>query len=166
MESVMQLLDELESYLQECNSLPFSTKVVVNMEVIYEFMADIRMKLPEEIKRSIRIIEEKDKILEEAKAKAKAIDEETKQHVAQLLDEHEIKKRAISEADTLLRKAKATAEEITDGAYNYVEELLVQNQQILKDLLLKSNQQFSQYDQYLKRQIDVIEQNRASIAKQ
>jgi cell division septum initiation protein DivIVA len=165
MESIMQLLEELEGYLHECNTLPFSTKVVVNMEVIYEFMADIRMKLPEEIKRSRRIIEEKDQILEEAKATAKAIDIETKAHVEKMLDEHEIRRRALADADSLLKKAKNTAQEITDGAYNYVEELLAQNQQVLKDLLIKSNQQFAQYDAYLKKQIEVIEQNRASISK-
>lgn len=165
MESVMQLLDELEGYLQECNSLPFSTKVVVNMEVIYEFMADLRMKLPEEIKRSRRIIEEKDKLIEEATSTAKAIEAETKAHVEKMLNEHEIRRKAITEAEALLNKAKSTAQEITDGAYSYVEELLAQNQQVLKDLLQKSNQQFSQYDLYLKRQIEVIEQNRASISK-
>jgi len=165
MESVMQLLDELEGYLQDCKTVPFSTKIVANMEVLYEFMADLRKKLPEEINRARRIIEDKDKIIEEATAIAKAIDAETKEHVAKLLDEHEIRQKALAQADELMKKTRATAEEITDGAYNYVEDLLAQNQQVLKDILIKSNQQFSQYDNYLKSQIEVIERNRASISK-
>ena len=52
----MLLLDEIEGYLHQCTNLPFSSKVVVNMEVLYEFMADLRMKLPEEVKRAKRII--------------------------------------------------------------------------------------------------------------
>lgn len=161
----MLLLDEIEGYLQECNNLPFSNKVIVNMEVLYEFMADLRMKLPEEIKRSRRIMDERDKIIEEATSTAKKIDEETKAHVAQLLDEHEIRKQAILESEELMKKTRMAAEEITDGAYNYVEELLVQNQQVLKDILLKSTQQFSQYDNYLKQQIETIEKNIKSISK-
>ncbi len=165
MESIMLLLDEMEGYLQECNNLPFSSKVVVNMEVLYEFMADLRMKLPEEVKRSKRIIDERDKLLEEAKQTARAIDAETKEHVEKLLDEHAIRKQAIKEAEELMAKAQAAAEEITDGAYNYVDDLLGQNQQVLHDMLEKSSQQFSQYETYIKSQIDVVGKNRAAISK-
>jgi len=165
MESIMLLLDEMEGYLQECNNLPFSSKVVVNMEVLYEFMADLRMKLPEEVKRAKRIIDERDNLLEEAKQTARAVDAETKEHVEQLLDEHEIRKQAIKEAEELMTKAQAAAEEITDGAYNYVDELLGQNQQVLHDMLEKSHQHAEQYENYLKSQIDVVGKNRESISK-
>lgn len=166
MESIMLLLDEMEGYLQECSNLPFSSKVVVNMEVLYEFMADLRMKLPEEVKRSKRIIDERDKLIEDAKQTAMAIDAETKEHVEKLLDEHEIRKQAVKEAEELMAKARAAAEEITDGAYNYVDELLTQNQQVLHDMLEKSNQHYSQYEKYLRSQIDVVGKNREAIAKQ
>jgi len=165
MESIMLLLDEMEGYLQECHNLPFSSKVIVNMEVLYEFMADLRMKLPEEVKRSKRIIDERDKILEDAKQTARAVDAETKEHVEQLLDEHKIRKQAIKEAEELMAKAQVAAEEITDGAYNYVDELLGQNQQVLRDMLEKNSQQSTQYETYIQSQIEVVGKNRASISK-
>jgi cell division septum initiation protein DivIVA len=165
MESIMLLLDEMEGYLQECNSLPFSSKVVVNMEVLYEFMADLRMKLPEEIKRSKRILEEKDKLIEEAKATAKAIDAETKEHVEHLLDEHEIRKQAVKEAEELMARATQAAEEITDGAYNYVDDLLKQNEEVIRQMLEKTSQHYGQYEKYLRSQMDVIRKNREDIAK-
>ena len=165
MDSIMLLLDEMEGYLQECNNLPFSSKVVVNMEVLYEFMADLRMKLPEEIKRSKRIIDECDKMVEEAKATARAIDAETKAHVEHLLDEHEIRKQAVKEAEELMTKARQAAEEITDGAYQYVDDLLKQNHQVLQDMLQKSTQQFMQYEKYIRNQIDVVTKNREAISK-
>jgi len=161
----MLLLDEMEGYLQECNNLPFSSKVVVNMEVLYEFMADLRMKLPEEVKRSKRIIDERDKLIEEATQTAKAIDAETKKHVEELLDEHDIRKQAIAKAEELMKEARAAAEEITDGAYKYVDDLLTQNQEVLSEMLEKSNEQYSQYERYLRSQIDVVNKNRESIRK-
>lgn len=161
----MMLLDEMEGYLQECNNLPFSSKVVVNMEVLYEFMADLRMKLPEEVKRSQRLIDEREKIILEAEANAKQIEEETKAHVEKLLDEHEIRKQAIKEAEELMTKARAAADEITDGAFQYVEDLLIQNEQVLKDMLMTNNQQYMQYENYLKSQIDMLENNRNTIQK-
>jgi len=161
----MSLLDEMEGYLQECSNLPFSSKVVVNMEVLYEFMADLRMKLPEEIKRSKRIVDEKDKILQEAKMTAKQIDEETKEHVRILLDEHEIKRQAVNEAEDILKRAKDTANEITEGAYQYVEDILIQNKQVIEGLLEQTTYQSSQYTNYLRSQVDVLERNRSSIKK-
>lgn len=163
MDSIMLLLDEIEGYLQECGSLPFSSKVMVDMEVLYEFMADLRMKLPEEVKRSKRIIDERDKMIETANQTASAIIDEAKAHAAKLIDEHAIRQQAIKEAEELMHKARATAEEITNGSYEYVDNLLAQNQEVLKDILMKSNQQFEQYNQYLRSQLDVLEQNRNNI---
>lgn len=163
MESIMQLLDEIEGYLQECNSLPFSSKVMVDMEVLYEFMADLRMKLPEEVKRSKRIIDERDKTIETANQTAAAIVQEAQAHAAKLVDEHAIRQQAIKEAEELMKKARATAEEITNGSYEYVDGMLAQNQEVLKDLLMKSNQQAEQYNNYLRSQLEVLEQNRNNI---
>jgi len=162
----MLLLDEMEGYLQECGNLPFSSKVVVNMEVMYEFMADLRMKLPEEVKRSKRIIDERDKIIDSANRQAGSIVDQAEQKAAALLDEHVIRQQAISEAEDLMNKARVTAEEITGGSYDYVDQLLGQNQQVLKDMLAKSSQQFSQYEDYLKQQLQVLEHNRNSIKKE
>jgi len=165
LDSIMLLLDEMEGYLQECSNVPFSSKVIVNMEVLYEFMADLRMKLPEEVKRSKRIIDEREKTIEIAKQTAASIVAEAEAHVAKLLDEHAIRQQAIKEAEALMNKAKATAEEITGGSYDYVDKLLQQNQQVLKDLSNKSNENFTHYDNYLNSQIKVLEQNRNNIKR-
>ncbi len=165
MDSIMLLLDEMEGYLQECNNLPFSSKVVVNMEVLYEFMADLRMKLPEEIKRSKRLIEEKDKIISEAEAVAKGIVDEAKRQAEKMLDEHEIRRQAIKEAEAMLAQTKQTADEITESAYDYVDSILAQSQQVMEDMLQNSEQQFGTYDQYMREQLDVIHGNRNELKR-
>ncbi len=159
----MLLLDEMEGYLQECNNLPFSSKVVVNMEVLYEFMADLRMKLPEEIKRSKRLIEEKDKIIGEAESVATGIVEEAKNQAERMLDEHEIRRQAIKEAEAMLAQTKQTANEITESAYEYVDAILAQSQQVIQDMLQNSEQQFASYDQYMRDQLEVIHNNRSEL---
>ena len=165
MDSIMLLLDEMEGYLQECNNLPFSSKVVVNMEVLYEFMADLRMKLPEEIKRSKRVIDEKDKIIGEAEKVANGIIEEAKDQAAKKLNEHEIRRQAIKEAETMLAQTKQTADEITESAYEYVDSILAQSQDVIKNILKHSEDQFATYDQYMREQIDVIHSNRNELKR-
>ncbi len=160
MDSIVILLGELEEYLQECNNLPFSSKVVVNIEVINEFMADFRIKLPEEIKRSQRIIDEKDKIISEAERRAASIIEDAKAQAKQMLDDHEIRHQAIKEAEAMLMSTKETADEITKSAYQYVDDILAKSQNIIQETLQNSAEQFTTYDQHMREQLEILYNNR------
>ena len=62
MDSVLQLLDELEDVMDSSKAVPFSSKVTVNKEEIYDIISEIRMKLPNELKQSKWVIEERNKI--------------------------------------------------------------------------------------------------------
>lgn len=166
MESIMLLLDELEGYLQECNNLPFSSKVVVNMEVLYEFMTDLRMKLPEEVKRSKRIIDERDKIILGAEEAADEIVGKAEKRALEILDEHELRKEAIKQAEELVIKAEQTAREIKDGGYRYVDELLSHSEHAMKDTLIKTSAQFSKFEEYMKEHLEVIAKNRLEIRQE
>lgn len=44
MDSVLQLLDELEDVMDSSKAVPFSSKVTVNKEEIYDIISEIRMK--------------------------------------------------------------------------------------------------------------------------
>ena len=70
MSSIMDLINEMEDYFESCSKVPFSNKIMVNTEVIYELITDMRLKITEEIKRCQRVLDEKDKILTEAKQTA------------------------------------------------------------------------------------------------
>lgn len=161
MDTIVQLLDEMEGYLQDCSSVPFSNKkIVVDMEILYDFMTDLRMKLPEEVKRSKRILDEKTKIVKEAKEIAKQTEEETKIRLRQLLDEHEVRKQAEAEANEIVNDANQEANEIANQAYSYAQKLLEQAEGVLRDTIHASNRQYEQYHKYMEQQIQVIQQSR------
>ena len=73
MDSVLQLLDELEDVMDSSKAVPFSSKVTVNKEEIYDIISEIRMKLPNELKQSKWVIEERNKILIDAQREADEI---------------------------------------------------------------------------------------------
>ena len=56
MDSVLQLLDELEEIMDSSRAVPFSNKVSVDKEEIYDIISEIRMKLPNELKQSKWVI--------------------------------------------------------------------------------------------------------------
>lgn len=46
METVLDLLNELEETLDNSRAVPFSNRVSVDKEELYEIITEIRMKLP------------------------------------------------------------------------------------------------------------------------
>ena len=71
---IEQIIQEIEEYVDSCKFQPLSTtKIVVNKEEIEEYLRELRLKTPDEIKRYQKIISNKDAILEDAQAKADSL---------------------------------------------------------------------------------------------
>lgn len=165
MSDVLNLIDEMEGYFEECKTMPFSNKVIVDMEVMYEFMTDLRLKLPEEIKRSQRILDEKERIVDEARQEAQIAESKASARVAELVDDHVISQKAQEKADELISKATYTANEIKAGAYEYVEEIVQQIEFAIADTLEQSNHHYAKFESYMSQQIKVMAGNREELAE-
>lgn len=164
MSDVLNLIDEMEGYFEECKTMPFSNKVIVDMEVMYEFMTDLRLKLPEEIKRSQRILDEKERIVDEARQEAQVAESRAEARVAELVDDHVIAQKAQEQADAILSKAQYTANEIKAGAFEYVEEIVQQVELAMSDTLEQANHHYAKFENYLSQQIRVMANNREELS--
>jgi hypothetical protein len=159
----MDLINEMEDYFESCSKVPFSNKIMVNPEVIYELMTDMRLKLPEEIKRCQRIISEKDKIILDAKKNAENVEKETENKMLELINEHEIMQQAYSEAEVILAEAKNTSRELKLGAYEYADEIISKVEQITKDSLFDAHKVYEQFEEYMKHQLETLSENRQDL---
>ena len=83
---IEQLIDEIETYIDNCKYQPFSnTKIIVDKEEIDELLRELRMKTPDEIKRYQKIISNKEAILNDARAKAEALINDATIHTNELI---------------------------------------------------------------------------------
>lgn len=163
MNNIFSLIDEMEGYFDTCKKVPISNKLMVDIEIIYEFMTDLRLKIPEEIKKAERILDEKDRILSEASQAASSAERDAEARVSKLINEHEIVQKAYVEAEAIMEEAKNTAKELKLGAYEYVDELIAQLEVAVKDTLVQSNQYFERFDDYMKKQLLSLENNRQEL---
>lgn len=161
--SIFNLIDEMESYFDTCNKIFMSNKIGVDIEVVYEFITDLRIKLPDEIKKAERIVEERDSILAEAKKAASDTNAQAENQVAKMVNEHEIMQKAYKEAELVLAEAKNTAREMKLGAYEYVDELIIQFKAAAEDTLKQTDANYSRYREYLQQQLNVLDQNRLEL---
>ena len=75
---VLKLLEELEDIVDEATGLPLSNKIMVDAEVIFQIVREIRLALPDDVQQAKWIRDERDRILEEAKSEYERIIREAK----------------------------------------------------------------------------------------
>lgn len=137
---VLRLLDEIEEILDNASTIPFSNKVMVDADELFEIIREIRIKLPDEIKQASWIKEERQRILAEAQKDADTILNEAELKLKELIDENEITKKAKELAEEIITKAQNNAKEIRLGALEYADNILLETQQSLKNVIETLNE--------------------------
>lgn len=143
---ILKLIDELEEVIDEASSVPFSKKVGINPEEVYELINDLRDSLPEEIKEARWVNEERERILGEAQKQADILiqnsneevqkkDEDAKRRYKELVNEHAITVEAKRQGEQIIEEAKATSQTIVTNSLSYVDGMLVKTEDELKNLL-------------------------------
>ncbi len=131
-----QLIDELYEYIESCKPKGFSTtQVVVMKEAIYDILDEMKLKIPEEIKRCAKVVSNKDQIIANAEERAEKIIADAKRQAEMLVQESEIMRqaylqanemvaRATTQANQIFQEASEEAEKVSVGALEYTNKLL------------------------------------------
>lgn len=159
MDSVLQLLDELEEILDSSKAVPFSNKVSVDKEEFFDLISDIRMKLPNELKQSKWVIEERNKILIDAQREADEILKNAEDRMIRMIDESEVTKKAYEQAATIIDSAKKTSKDMRLGAVEYAEGVLADAESKLKELKAVVYSESIKTDDYFAQTINVLTDN-------
>jgi hypothetical protein len=117
---IQQLVDRLEQVLNESARVPLSAYLMVNEDKIFGIVDQLRVTVPDEIKRANRIEGEKDRILAQAHEEAERIRELAKQEAAELVKREVITSAAQQRADLILERARRDALDLRQEADLYV----------------------------------------------
>lgn len=159
METVIQLLDELEEILDSSRVVPFSNKVSVDKEEIYDIIGEIRLKLPNELKQSKWVLEERNKILIDAQKEADEIVKNAEERMNRMIDDNEVTKRAYEQASAIIDSAKKTSKDMRIGAMEYAENVLSSAENKLKELKNVVYTESMKTDDYFKDTLNVLAEN-------
>ncbi len=140
---IEQVIDEIEDFVEHCRYQPLSnTKIVVNKDELDDLLADLRRKVPDEIKNYQRMLSNKENIIADARAKADSIIADAQVQTTELISDHEIMQQAYERADEVVAAATNEAQEILDraamdadairmGAIEYTDSILKEIEEIL-----------------------------------
>ena len=136
MSRIEQIINEIEEYIESCKFQPLSnTKILVNKEEIEELLVELRLRIPEEIKKYQKIISNQDAILQEARSQADAMVAKATEQTNELVNEHEIMQRAYAEAESIIQNAQTQGQAILDRAVNEANAMRQSSVQYTDDML-------------------------------
>lgn len=174
-----QTLAEIEDFIDNCKRQKLSSgmNIIVNKEQIEEYISELRMKTPEEIKKYQRIISNRDAILNAAQAQADDIIEQAMHETTELISEHEIMQQAYKQAQELVDDAAAQAQQVLDNAVNdandirmgamqYTDDILANLQNIITHTMENITVRYENFMKSLNTSLEVVTANRNELYPQ
>ena len=133
---IMEIIDMMEETIDKASAVPLTGKVMLDKDELLDYIQEIRLVYPDELKEAKWVKEERQRILSEAESRAETIQKNAEETQMQLIDEHEITKCAYDQANELVNNAQQKAMEIKSDTDQYVDEVLNDVEHRL-DLLLR-----------------------------
>ena len=122
--NVIQLLEYLQDTIERAPRVPISGKAMIDKKDVLEIIDQIVNYLPDEFKKAKWIVNEKDRILGEAKDEYNSVRRETIEIMRQNVERHDIVKEAKIRAQEIISSAKKDAKAIRLGSRDYSNEIL------------------------------------------
>jgi cell division septum initiation protein DivIVA len=107
---IQHLVDRLEQTLADSRRLPLTSSLIVDEDRIFNIVDQMRVSIPEEVKRANRVEAEKERILAQAKEEADRIRDLAKQEASELVRRDSIMGSAQQRSDTILERARREAD--------------------------------------------------------
>jgi hypothetical protein len=131
---ILHLVDRLESLINDSRRIPMTANRVVDEDRILEVIDQMRIAVPDEVKKAKRVQQEKDRIIAQAHEEAARILELAREEAMTLVQKDSVAQAAQARADAVVERAHREAEQIKDDADEYTMNVLLE----LKDQLART----------------------------
>ncbi len=121
---IEQLIDALEDKIEGCPTIPIWGRGIIDKDELLDFISDIRVKFPDEMKQAKWVKEERARIISDAQKEAAAIVKAAEDKIALMVNEHDITQQAYAKANEIVDNAQSNAREIRIGANQYADDVL------------------------------------------
>ncbi len=175
---IEQLIEEIFEFVESCKASAFSgSKVIVPKEELYDLLDELRLKVPEEIKRCQKMIANRDAIIADAEDKAAAIEQSARQQAQLLVNENEITQQAYYQANEMVRQATEQAEailsqateeamQIRQGALGYTNDMLSRVEQVLTSSYEITKNRSDAMLEALRQNLEIVTANRKELCEE
>lgn len=136
---ILQLIDRLEELFNNAKAVPFTHNVIVDEDRMLELIDQMRIAIPEEVKKAQQVVAQRDRAMAQAQEEANRTIQLARDKADQMMQKDTIAQEAQRRADQIIAQARAEAEATRADADNYVIDTLMQ----LQDQIAKMSNQVS-----------------------
>ena len=136
---ILQLIDRLEELFNDAKAVPFTHNVVVDEDRMLELIDQMRITIPEEVKKAQQVVAQRDRVMAQAQEEANRTLQIARDKADQMTQKDMIVQEAQRRAEQIIAQARAEAEATRADADNYVIDTLMQ----LQDQIAKMSSQVS-----------------------
>ena len=131
--NIEELLDLIDEMLD--GSVGVAGKSVLNTEKLRDYIDDIRLNMPQEIKQARSIVAEKGDIINTAKREAESIIKAAEEKAKALVAEEDITRLAQAKAVEIVNGAQVKSKEMRGAAQDFVDDLMKKTDEELTQTL-------------------------------
>ena len=125
---ILQLIDRLEELFNDSKSIPLTRNVMVDEDRMLDIIDQMRIAIPEEVKKAQQLLGQRDRVLAQAQEEANRTLDLARQKADQLASKELVVQEAQRRGKQILTQARVDAENTRDDANDYVMRSLTQLQ--------------------------------------
>lgn len=146
---ILQLIDRLEELFNQSKAVPLTRNVMVDEDRMLDIIDQMRIAIPEEVKKAQQLLSQRDRVLAQAQEEANRTLELARQKSDQLVAKDTVAQEAQRRADQIIAQSRVEAENIRADADDYAMNSLTQleaeleriTNQVANGIRLLSNEQ-------------------------
>jgi len=132
---ILQLIDRLEELFNESKAIPLTHNVMVDEERMLDLIDQMRIAIPEEIKKAQQVLAQRDRVAAQAQEEANRTLALAREKADQMAHKDAIAMEAQRRAEQIIKQARDAGEASRVDADNYVLDSLGKLQEEMERLL-------------------------------
>lgn len=121
---ILHLIDRLEELFNDSRPIPFTHNVVVDEDRMLDLIDQMRVAIPEEVKKAQQILNQRDRVLAQAQEEANRTLALAREKSEQLVERDSIVQAAHARAEQILAQSRVDGENTRREADSYVVDTL------------------------------------------
>lgn len=132
---ILQLVDKLEELFNSSRPIPLTNNVIVDEDKMLDLIDQMRVAIPDEVKKAQKLVAERDRTIAQAQEEAKRTLQLAREKSDGLVERDSIVSSAEARAQQILDQAAADGEATRQEADDYVVETLTSLEMELERVL-------------------------------
>jgi hypothetical protein len=132
---ILHLVDRLEELFNNSRAIPLTHNVIVDEDKFLDIIDQMRISIPEEVKKAQEVFTKKDRYMAQAQEEATRTLQLARDKASDLIDKEALVSDARRRADQIIDQARVEAENVKAGSDQYAQESLLDLERTMEQLL-------------------------------